>query len=81
MNEGEAEALKQAEQALIRASTAFREAKDRVRAGTGTDEDVWPLLDARKAAYEHWRALADPQVQAGRPLSPEVLQILNEHRR
>jgi hypothetical protein len=73
--------LAQAERTLIAASVAFREAKDRVQRGQASDDDVWPLFDARKAAYAQWRAIADPLVAEGIPLSPEVMKILNEHRR
>ena len=81
MDEAQGQALREAETALIAASEAFRLTKDQVQQGVGTDEDVWPLLDARKRAYEHWRAVADPLVAQGVPLSPAVLKVLNDHRR
>ncbi|MBB5189413.1 hypothetical protein HNQ50_000123 [Silvimonas terrae] len=73
--------LEHAEKALIATSIAFREAKDRVQLGEATDDEVWPLFDARKLAYAKWRAIADPLVAQGVPLSAEVLKILQEHRR
>ncbi len=73
--------LAHAEKTLIATSIAFREAKDRVQLGQAMDDDVWPLFDARKLAYAQWRAIADPLVAQGVPLSAEVLKILQEHRR
>ncbi|GGP25058.1 hypothetical protein GCM10010971_08770 [Silvimonas amylolytica] len=73
--------LEQAEKTLIAISTAFREAKHRAQRGEGSDEDVWPLFDARKVAYAQWREIADPLVAQGIPLSARVLEVLQEHRR
>ncbi|GGP18825.1 hypothetical protein GCM10010970_07570 [Silvimonas iriomotensis] len=74
------EQLEQAEKDLIVASNVFREAKDRVKRGEESEEEIWPLIEARKKAYEHWRSIAEPLVAKGVPYSAEVMRVLREHR-
>jgi hypothetical protein len=74
------EQLEQAEKDLIVASNVFREAKDRVKRGEEAEEEIWPLIEARKKAYERWRSLAEPLVAQGVPYSAEVMRVLREHR-
>ena len=66
-----------AEKNLIDLSAQLRALKDLVKSGARSDEDAWPLIAARKEAYEQWRALADPLVAQGLPLSEAVLKALS----